>query len=184
MKALRMFVWMTLLTGFVYPLLITAIASLTMHRRSEGSLIRQGNKVIGSALIGQKFEGERYFWPRPSAVDYNPLPSGGSNLGPTSVELKAQVEKRRAFIASQGHSVHEIPSELLFASASGLDPHISLQTALFQVERISKARNIEKGKVIAEIRTLIEKRRFGFLGVTRVNVLKLNMALDGLKEKK
>ena len=151
MKALRMFCWMMFLTGGLYPFLITAIAHFAMPRQSQGSLIVRNNKVIGSVLIGQSFQSEKYFWSRPSAVDYNPLPSGGSNLAPTSAELQAQVEKRRDYIASKNYSVQDIPSELLFASGSGLDPHITLKTALYQVERVAKARNIQKEKLTEQI---------------------------------
>lgn len=172
MQALRLFLWLFIITGVVYPSLITFIAHTTMKHKATGSLVKGG-----SLLIGQKFEGEKYFWSRPSAVDYNPLPSGGSNLGPTSKTLKNNVEKRRLLIAKASDN-GEPPSELLFASGSGLDPHISPAAAYFQLHRIARARKIDEEKIREIVHLLIEKRRFGFIGVPCVNVLKLNLALD------
>lgn len=175
----RMFLWMTLLTGIIYPLLITAIAQLTMKQRADGDFLSSKDKIIGATLIAQKFEGDKYFWGRPSAIDYNPLPSGGSNLGPTSAALKKAVEERQEKILKAHHvDKNQIPSELLFASGSGLDPHINISSAYFQIERIAKSRGIES----SEIKNLIDKmtitRRWGFLGETYINVLMLNKALD------
>jgi potassium-transporting ATPase KdpC subunit len=180
MNALRMFIWMTVLTGMIYPLLITAIAHVAMPAKAKGSLVMRNHKIVGSALIGQKFESEHYFWPRPSAVDYNPLPSGGSNLGPTSAELKTSVDKRRTSLAAafSVNDLNEIPSELLFASGSGLDPHISPKCAYFQIARVAKGRNMEDQKLKALIDSLIHRRTFGFLGEKYINVLELNLALD------
>lgn len=185
--ALRMFLWMTFLTGVAYPFLITGIAQLTMKHKADGGFITSKGKIVGATLIAQKFESPKYFWPRPSAIDYNPLPSGGSNLGPTSAALKKAVADRKAIIM-KAHGVTDaskIPSELLFASGSGLDPHISPQTAFFQVERIVKSRNLDmnKGKktVIHLIDKLTEHRFLGFIGQPCVNVLKLNLALDELE---
>src|ERR1700733_11131620 len=178
MRTLSMFLWMTLLTGVIYPLMITVISNLTMPREAKGSLIYQDHTIVGSALIGQKFESERYFWSRPSAVNDDPLPSGGSQLGPTSRALKKAVERRRLHIASTWNLKDPkiIPSELLFASGSGLDPHITPQCAYFQVDRIAKSRNIEHEKIKKLIHSLVEKRGFGFLGSPCVNVLRLNLA--------
>lgn len=173
---------MFLLTGVLYPLMVTAITHFTAHHQAGGSLLMQGTKVVGSSLLAQQFEEERYFWPRPSAIDYHPLPSGGSQLAPTSNKLKDQVEARRAFLLSKGFLESEIPSELLFASASGLDPHITLQCALSQAKRVAKARSLSLAQVERQIYRLFEKRGLGFLGVPRVNVLKLNSAIDALKE--
>jgi len=177
MKALRMFIWMLLLTGLIYPLLVTALGFFLMPKKAQGSLVIYKGKIIGSVLIGQKFESGKYFWPRPSAVDYNPLPSGGSNLGPTSAELQQQVEKRHSVLVSL-YKTEQIPSELLFASGSGLDPHITPEAAYFQMERVSKERGIESKKLKVLIDSLTQKRRFGFLGVKYINVLMLNLALD------
>lgn len=182
-KTLRMFLWMTFLTGIAYPLLITLIAQGFMHRQASGNFVTIQGKKVGAPLIAQKFEGDSYFWPRPSAVDYNPLPSGGSNLGPTSAVLKRAVEERRAKMAL-AHNVEEtqVPSELVYASGSGLDPHLSPAAASFQIDRIVRARGFDPqaGKKAIEelIASKTEGRRFGLFGAPCVNVLLLNLALD------
>jgi K+-transporting ATPase ATPase C chain len=178
MRTLRMLAWLFVLTGIVYPLLITGISYLSMPKKAQGSLLNYQGRVVGSSLIAQKFEGEKYFWPRPSAIDYQPLPSGGSNLGPTSLLLKKEVGRRRTAYFNK-----EIPSELLFASGSGVDPHLTLQAAYFQAARIAQTRQMELYKVHELIYSSMIKRRFGFLGVKHVNVLKLNCALDSLENK-
>ncbi len=186
-SSLRMLGWMTLLTGILYPLLITGIGHLTMPTHSNGSLIYQNDKIIGSSLIGQTFEKPQYFWPRPSAHKYDALNSGGSNYGPTSKELKKSIEERQALIlkSSEISDKNAIPAELLFASGSGLDPHISSEAALFQLPRILKARNIntDQGRKALEdlINAHTEPRFLGFIGEPRVNVLTLNIALDKLE---
>jgi K+-transporting ATPase ATPase C chain len=179
--ALRMFLWMTILTGIAYPLIVTGIAQLTMKHKADGSMVDVDGKIVGSALIGQKFTSDRYFWGRPSSVDYNPLPSGGSNLGPTSEALKKAVEERRAAVvkAQEGVDPAAVPSELLYASGSGLDPHISPATAKYQIPRIMKARNLKDEKDI--IRLIDELTEKSIVGHTSVNVLLLNVALDQLK---
>lgn len=174
MIAIRMFVAMTLLTGILYPLFITAIAKGILPTQAIGQLVEVKGKKVGSLLISQKFSSDRYFWPRPSAVDFNPLPSGGSNLGWTSVALKKAVEERRA-------ALKNAPNELLFASGSGLDPHISVDTAYYQMERIAKARGIARAIVKKLIQQKIEGRQWGFLGPRYVNVLMLNLALDEME---
>lgn len=181
-KALRLLFWMTFLTGGVYPLLVTTIAHLGLNHKAEGSLLIENGTPIGSLLIGQAFNSDQYFWPRPSATDYNTLNSGGSNWGPTSMELKKAVEMRREHIeqTSFGAEKHLIPSELLFASGSGLDPHISVRTAYFQVARVSKARGMSEETLKNLVDIVVEKRRLGFLGAPYVNVLRLNNALDQL----
>lgn len=180
----RMFLWMTLLTGIIYPLLITVIAQLTMKQRADGDFLSSKEKVIGAILIAQKFESDKYFWGRPSAIDYNPLPSGGSNLGPTSSALKKAVEDRQEKIL-KAHQVDKdkIPPELLFASGSGLDPHINISTAYFQIDRISKSRGAESKDIKNLIDSMIIKPSLGFLGEARINVLLLNQALDELLKK-
>ena len=180
---LKMFVWMSLLTGLIYPLIITGVAQMTMKKKADGDLLAVNGKMIGARLIAQKFESPRYFWPRPSAVDYNPLTSGGSNLGPTSGALKKVVEEREITVAkAQGISDKTtIPVELLFASGSGLDPHISLDAARFQLERVALARGLDENtrkELDKLIYNLSEGRYFGFLGEPCINVLKLNLALD------
>lgn len=171
--ALRMFVWMMALTGFIYPLSLTFLAQWTMPKPSQGSLMEQQGRMIGSTLIGQKFVEAKYFWSRPSATHHNPLASGGSNLGPTSAKLKKLVEERRAQINQPA-----IPSELLFASGSGIDPHISIETAYFQIERVAQARGIEVKELKRIVDSHLEKRYFRFVGMPYINVLKLNLALD------
>lgn len=177
----RMFLWMTFLTGVVYPLLITAIAQLTMRQKAEGDFLLSNEKVVGATLIAQKFESDQYFWARPSSIDYNPLPSGGSNLGPTSAALKKAVEERQAKIIKAHHVTKDkIPAELLFASGSGLDPHIGISTAYFQLERVAKARGLEKKDIQNVIDRIVTKQDMGFLGEACVNVLLLNKILDEL----
>lgn len=171
MQALRMFLWMLLLTGILYPLVITGIAQVFMKDKADGSLIVMKDKVIGSKNIAQKFESEKYFWPRPSFHNYDAMQSGGSNFGWISKELKAAVEERKKRFGNLA------PAELLFASGSGLDPHISVSTAYYQMERVARARK----KQTKEIKNLIDQMRisqlFG-LGEPYVNVLLLNIALD------
>lgn len=183
-NGLRLFLWLMLLTGILYPLLITAIAKTLFKHSAEGDFLTIQGKPVGARLIAQKFESDKYFWPRPSSIDFNPLPSGGSNLGPTSAALKKAVEERKAHLAKAGKSA-SIPTELLFASGSGLDPHLSPSAAYFQVDRIVKARGLDPQKGKQEIEKLIsqrtEGRRLGFLGNPCVNVLELNLALDALR---
>ena len=183
--SLKIFLFFTILTGIVYPLFITGIAQLILPAKANGSLIVKDNKIIGSELIGQPFDSLIYFSSRPSAISYNPLPSGGSNYGLTNSKLKIQVEiRKKQFIEfNQLDSLTVIPSEMLFASASGLDPHISPQAALLQVERVAKARNFssdQKRKLMQEIRDLTETPQFSFLGEKRINVLALNLEADKL----
>jgi potassium-transporting ATPase KdpC subunit len=189
-QSLVIFIWMTLLTGVLYPLCVFVIAYTISHDTAEGSFITHQGKIIGSSLIAQKFESERYFWPRPSAVDYNPLPSGGSNLGPTSATLKKTVEERRQHLAA-AHGISElkqVPPELLFASGSGLDPHINLSTAFFQMERVAKARGMNQESAKQKLKNLIlslaENRFFRFSSEPYVNVLNLNHSLDQLDQEK
>lgn len=179
----RMFLWMTFLTGIIYPLLITAFAQLTMKQKADGNFLSSNGKIVGAALIAQKFESNKYFWPRPSSNDYNPLSSGGSNLGPTSVALKKAIEERQEKMIKAYHvDKDKIPAELLFASGSGLDPHISPSTAYFQIERIAKSRGLESNDIKNLIDHMIMNSSFGFLGEACVNVLMLNKALDELPQ--
>lgn len=181
--ALKIFIFFTILTGIVYPLIVTGIAQLVFPSNANGSLIVKDNKIIGSELIGQQFDTTIYFSSRPSTISYNPLPSGGSNYGLTNVKLKSQVdERKKKFIAlNQLDSATEIPSEMLFASASGLDPQISQKTALLQVDRIVKVRNFnsaQKEEIMKSIKNLTESPQFRIFGQERINVLKLNIELD------
>lgn len=186
---LKMFLWLSFLTGIVYPLLITAFAQLTKKQQADGNFLSVEGKVVGASLIAQNFTNPKYFWPRPSAHDYNALASGGSNLGPTSAALKDTVKQRQAALAkSQDISdPHAIPSELLYASGSGLDPHISPAAAQFQSARIAKARGLDDEKGKAALAALIDKktqpRQLGFLGRPYINVLEINIALDELVAK-
>ncbi len=184
---LKMFLILTIITGIIYPVVITVFAQIAFPSKANGSLIKKNGIFIGSELIGQKFDSAIYFCSRPSAIDYNPLPSGGSNYGPTSKILKKQVEDRKSAFLSKNmlKDSTNIPIEMLFASASGLDPHISPQAALLQVGRIAEARHLTKDeiqKAVQLIYDLTEPPQFGLFGETRINVLKLNIALDNLKK--
>jgi K+-transporting ATPase ATPase C chain len=180
--ALTLFVLLTLLTGVVYPALVTLIAQGVFPRQANGSILKKGDKAVGSALIGQAFDAPRYFWGRPSATDpvpYNAGSSTGSNRGPTNADLLKDVADRvKAVREAHPDQDGPVPVDLVTASASGLDPHISPAAAEYQAARIAKTR----GKNVAEIRKLIathtEGRTLGVLGEPRVNVLKLNLALD------
>jgi potassium-transporting ATPase KdpC subunit len=191
--ALVLIVLFTLLTGLVYPFVVTGLAQVMFPHQANGSLVSKDGAVVGSELIGQAFASDRYFQGRPSAtvapdpadstktVDapYNGASSGGSNLGPTSKALigrmQADVEKRRA--ENPGAIV---PTDLVTASGSGLDPHISPAAALFQVPRVAKARNMPEDRLRQVVAAHVEGRVLGVLGEPRVNVLALNMALDRL----
>lgn len=180
-RALKLFLLLTLLTGGVYPLFVTFIAQITMKETVDGKILYKDGKPFGAELIGQKFEANRYFWGRPSAVGYNTMPSGASNLSPTSKVLKGTVEERKNKLARiRGDSSSEFPSELVFASASGIDPHISPQTAYYQIPRIMKERSLDPKKI--DLKDLIDQatipRTLGFLGKPCVNVLLLNRSLD------
>ena len=184
--SLKIFLFFTILTGIIYPLFVTGIAQLAFPAKANGSIIIKDNNAIGSRLIGQQFDSIIYFSSRPSAISYNPLPSGGSNYGLTNVKLKNLVaERRKQFIKlNQLDSLTTIPSEMLFASASGLDPHISPQAALIQVDRIAKARsfkNNQKQKLFQCINALTENPQFYCLGEERINVLLLNLETDKIR---
>jgi len=183
--ALRIFLFFTVLTGIIYPLVVTGITQLAFPSKANGSLIVNNHRVLGSELIGQSFDSTAYFTSRPSAIDYQALPSGGSNLGVTSNKLKAQVEARKKqFLTFNGLGNNTVvPSEMLFASASGLDPHISQEAALLQVNRIAGARQLnsaQKQKLFQLIEQHTEKPQFYCLGKKRVNVFLLNLSLDAL----
>jgi len=183
-----MFLLMTILTGVIYPIFITLISQVFFNEKANGSLFYKNDEVRGSFLIGQYFSDSIYFQPRPSAINYNPMPSGGSNLGLTSKLLLHQFqERKRNFdLVNSVDSSKQIPSEMLFASASGVDPDISKEVAYLQVPRIVRARNLN-AKAAIEIYKFIdeitEQPDLGILGKERVNVLKLNIALDNFDER-
>lgn len=181
--AISLFVALVVIVAVIYPLLITSLAQLAFPRQAGGSLIRNFNgQVTGSILIGQPFSDPKYFWPRPSATSdfpYNPMASGGSNLGPTNKDLIKQISERVQFLRLSGIQ-GSIPSDLVMASASGLDPHISLESALVQIPRVAKTRGLDENRVHELVFASLEGRLFGFLGHERLNVLKLNLALDGI----
>jgi len=177
--AIVMTLLFALLLGLAYPLALTGIGQAIFPNQANGSLIRADAKVIGSALIGQGFASDRYFHPRPSAAGkgYDGLASSGSNLGPTSKALVERVEQdiKSNQTASPGRPV---PSDLVTASASGLDPHISPDAAFYQVDRIAKARGLAPERVRDLVRQSVEQPILGFLGEPRVNVLEINRRLD------
>jgi potassium-transporting ATPase KdpC subunit len=182
--ALTMLLLLTVLTGLVYPLSVTGLAQVFFPDQANGSLIVREGKVIGSKLIGQHFDRPEYFWSRPSATapfPYNAAASGGSNLGPTNPALIEAVKARVAALraADPGNDV-PIPVDLVTASGSGLDPHISPAAALYQVSRVAHARNLDETVVRNLLVQHTEGRQFGLLGERRVNVLELNLALDAL----
>ena len=174
-QSLRIYLVLTLLTGIVYPLAMTGVAQLFFPKQANGSRVIDQNKLVGSDLLAQKFENPKYFWPRPSAADFATLPSGASNKGPTSVDLKKSIDERRKQFGD------DAPVDLLTASASGLDPHISPNAARSQIARVAAARNMSIEKISALVDSTVEEPEFGFLGEPRVNVLKLNRALDQLR---
>jgi K+-transporting ATPase ATPase C chain len=182
---------LTLITGLAYPLAITAVAGAIFPKQAEGSLIEKDGKVVGSALIGQEFKSDKYFHGRPSATvapdpndstktvpaPYNAANSGGSNLGPTSKALNDRVKEDVEKLKSENPSM-PVPVDLVTTSASGLDPDISPEAALFQVPRVAKARSLPEDKVRQLVTDNTEGRLGGLLGEPRVNVLALNLALD------
>lgn len=178
--AVLIFVAFSLLTGLIYPLIMTSIIQFIVPEKANGSLIAVDGKIIGSELIGQDFSSPGYFHGRPSAVGYSANGSGASNFGPTSAKLMDQVQQRIEQVRSENNlsSNSSVPADLVLASGSGLDPHISLEGAMLQVSRVAKSRGLNQSDVQELVRQNVEPPQFGFLGQERVNVLRLNLALD------
>ena len=180
--ALLLFVVFTLLCGGIYPMVVTGIAAVFFPKQAGGSLIiDKNNKVVGSSLIGQPFSAAKYFWPRPSATSdfsYNPRASGGSNAGPTNPDFIRTVGERIKILRDSGVA-GGIPTDLVEASASGLDPHISVAAANVQLARVAKARGMTTETLAGLVSSHTEDRQWGILGQPRVNVLLLNRAVDG-----
>lgn len=182
LQSFRLLLLLTILTGIAYPVAIFLIGKAVAPSQAGGSLVFRDGKAIGSKWLAQKFENPRYFHPRPSAADYATVPSGASNLGPTSKALKTTIAERRAQLGPDASSA---PVEMLTASASGLDPHLSPEAAIWQIRRIAAARQFSPEQA-AMLEKLVAKQteppQFGLLGEARINVLTLNLALDELKK--
>lgn len=176
---------LTLITGLLYPLTVTTLAQIAFPRQANGSLIFEAGQPVGSSLIGQPFDDPAYFWGRPSATGpgpYNAAASAGSNLGPTSAALLENVQARLAALrAADPTNPAPVPVDLVTASGSGLDPHLSLAAARYQAARVARARGLELATVNHLIAESTEDRTLGWLGEPRVNVLLLNLGLDALQ---
>ena len=189
-SVLQTIIW-TVICGIAYPVAMTVIAQVAFPEKANGSLVMRDGKIIGSALLAQQFTGSNYFWPRPSACSYGTGPTGitasvASNLGPTSGQLQTNVmNNAAAFLSGNNLPTNTpVPADVLFASGSGLDPHISPAAAQLQVARVAAARAMDKDKVRGLVDTYTEQPQWGFLGEARVNVLLLNVALDQMDPKK
>lgn len=181
-SALRMVIVMTILTGFVYTLVMTLFANTVFYSESTGSILQVNGKAVGSELLAQQFTEARYFHERPSAAGYSTVPSGASNLGPASKALEEVVQQRRDTL-TRLYGTSAIPTDLLFASGSGLDPHMSPEAARLQIHRVATARNLtpEQTQMLAQlVERHVEQPQLGILGQPRVNVLQLNLALDAM----
>ncbi|HIJ96808.1 MAG TPA: potassium-transporting ATPase subunit KdpC [Desulfuromonadales bacterium] len=182
--AILLFIIFTIICGGIYPAIVTGVAHALFPKQSTGSFISdKTGKEIGSSLIGQPFSDAKYFWPRPSSAGefgYNPLGSGGSNAGPTNPDYLKTAADRVKTLRDSGVT-GTITADLVQASASGLDPHITPESALLQVTRIARVRGISEDRLRMVVSKHIEERQFGFLGAPRLNVLVLNLALDGVK---
>jgi K+-transporting ATPase ATPase C chain len=182
-QAMLLLFWMTVLTGVIYPLTMTGIGHFLFPDKTSGSLVKNSKgEIIGSKFLAQNFEKPKYFISRPSAISYNAAGSGASNMGGTNKQLKEKVSERIEYIKKRySITTEKIPADLLFASGSGLDPHISVEAAILQIDSISIARNfsnLQKEHLRALVNNSIEQRDFSFLGEPRINVLLLNLKLD------
>ena len=186
--AVTLFILLSIVTGLIYPLLVTGIGQALFPKQAAGSLIERDGKRVGSRLIGQPFTDPKYFWGRPSATGpypYNAAASGGSNLGPLNPALKEAVESRvKALRIADPGNAAPVPVDLVTASASGLDPHISPAAAEYQVMRVARARGLAPETVRNLVTQQTENRQWGIFGEPRVNVLELNLALDPLLSQK
>ena len=184
--AFVLLVLFTILTGMLYPALVTGLAQLFFPWHANGSMLQHNDKVVGSVLIGQSFSDPKYFWGRASATDpfpYNAASSGGSNLAPSNPDLHSKVKERVALLRqADPNNTNLVPLDLVTSSASGLDPEISPLAARYQASRIAKARGISETAVLQLIEAHFQSRTFGLLGEPRVNVMQLNLALDDLKK--
>lgn len=176
LTALRALLVLTVVLGIAYPLAVLGIGQAAFPAQANGSLIQVDGRPVGSALIGQDFEGDEWFQPRPSATDYDGGASSGSNYGPNNADLLAAVDERRAALGE------DAPADALTASGSGLDPHISPEYALLQVPRVAQARGLDEARIRALVESMIQGRDLGYLGEPTVNVLRLNIALNGLDD--
>lgn len=187
-RALIATIVLAVLTGLVYPAVMTGVAQIAFKDKANGSLVEVDGKTVGSSLIGQQWEGDQWFYGRMSAIDYDASTSSGSNLGPTSKDLASGIEDRAAAIIKlegqyhPGLTVADIPVDLLTASSSGLDPDISEAAALLQVPRIAAVNGLSEDVVRQLVADHLEGKQLGFLGEPTVNVLELNLALQGLSQ--
>jgi len=184
-QSIRQTILWSIVAGVIYPVIMTVFAQVAFHDQANGSLVQRNGKIIGSSLLAQQFQGTNYFWPRPSACGYGTGPTGisassGSNLGPTSSKLQAAViANAAAFISGNNLPTNTVvPPDMVYASASGLDPHISPEAARLQIARVAASRGMSEDKVRALVEQFVEPPQWGFLGQARVNVLLLNAALD------
>ena len=187
-QSIRQTILWTLVAGVAYPIVITVIAQVAFRDQANGSLVQRGGKIIGSAFMAQQFTGTNYFWPRPSACTYGTGPSGlvassGSNLGPTSGTLQTNVMNNiAAFISGNNLPTNTVvPADMIYESASGLDPHISPESARLQIAPVAAARGLTEDQVKALVEKFTEPPQWGIFGEPRVNVLLLNVALDQLQ---
>jgi K+-transporting ATPase ATPase C chain len=185
-QSIRQTILWTIIVGAAYPLVMTGVAQLVFRKQANGSLIERNGQIVGSELIAQQFTGDKCFWPRPSAGSYATVPSGASNLGPTSQALQSNVTANATAFRTGNKLAADapVPADMVFTSASGLDPHISPESARLQVARVAAARGIAEDQVKALVEKFVEAPQWGIFGEPRVNVLELNVALDDLQPKK
>ena len=185
-QSIRQTILWTVVAGVLYPLVITGVAQVAFHDQANGSLLVRNGTVVGSELLAQQFTGDKYFWPRPSAGSYATVPSGASNLGPTSQALQSNVTANAAAFRTGNKLAADapVPADMVFTSASGLDPHISPEAARLQVARVAAARGMGVDQVKTLVEKFVEPPQWGIFGEARVNVLRLNLALDEMDTKK